>query len=249
MWMPGKKKIARCACCGSEVEQYLPLSDYFLDKFAQYRHPWQSFEMCNAPQYACPVCGAADRDRCAALGLRRLLPEQPREGYRLLHIAPSAPVAAFLQKNYPWIEVKTADLFMPGMDLKLDITHMPEVPDNSYDALICIHVLEHVSSDRKALREFYRILKPGGFGICVVPISLTQRYTDEELGLTEEENWVRFGQNDHVRMYEHGDYVFRLQQAGFTVEQLGRKEFGAAAFAEQGLQKTAVLYVVHKPQD
>ena len=58
MWWPGKKKIARCACCGSEVEQYLPLSDYFLDKFAQYRHPWQSFEMCNAPQYACPVCGA-----------------------------------------------------------------------------------------------------------------------------------------------------------------------------------------------
>lgn len=245
MWLQ-KEPRRVCACCKSDVEKYLPLPDYYVQKFHQYNYHWERNEMCNAEQYACPVCGAADRDRCAALGLHRLLPAAPGREFRLLHIAPSPSLDRFLKTEYPWITVQTADLFMPDVDLKLDITSMPEVPDNCYDAWICIHVLEHVSSDRKALREFYRILKPGGFGICIVPMDLTQEYTDEELGLTAEENWQRFGQDDHVRKYNRGDYLFRLRQAGFRVEEMNRRTFGKSAFARQGLQKTAVLYVVRK---
>lgn len=44
------------------------------------------------------------------------------------------------------------------------------VSDNSYDAIICTQVLEHVEHPKKALSELYRILKPGGKLFMTVPL-------------------------------------------------------------------------------
>src|SRR3989344_4812340 len=53
-------------------------------------------------------------------------------------------------------------------DIVGDIHDLP-FPDNSQDALICIAVLEHVEEPHKAVREMYRVLKPGGFCFIYVP--------------------------------------------------------------------------------
>ena len=49
-----------------------------------------------------------------------------------------------------------------------DIHKMP-FPDASFDAVICKSVLEHVENPVAAVRELYRVLRPGGVGLIYVP--------------------------------------------------------------------------------
>jgi len=53
-------------------------------------------------------------------------------------------------------------------DIIGDIHHLP-LADNSIDAIICIAVLEHVEEPHQAVREMYRVLKPGGMAYIYVP--------------------------------------------------------------------------------
>jgi SAM-dependent methyltransferase len=135
---------------------------------------------------------------------------------------------------------------MPGVDYRLDISAMPQLQEAAFDAWICLHVLEHVTDDARALRELYRILKPGGFGALLVPISLTLAATEEDPGASAEERWRRFGQDDHVRLYAKRDFVSRVKSAGFTVLELGLAFFGKECFEKLALPETSVLYVVER---
>jgi 2-polyprenyl-3-methyl-5-hydroxy-6-metoxy-1,4-benzoquinol methylase len=67
------------------------------------------------------------------------------------------------------IDYTTADLESPLADVKLDIQQMP-LADNTFDVVICNHVLEHVPDDRNIAR--YSDLKPGGYNMQV-PMDLT----------------------------------------------------------------------------
>ena len=91
----------------------------------------------------------------------------------------------------------------------MDITDIKQ-PDNSYDVIICSHVLEHIENDRKAMKELYLILKEGGFAILQVPISYSLEKTFEDNSIdTPDGREFAFGQNDHVRIYGP-DYTVRL---------------------------------------
>lgn len=60
-----------------------------------------------------------------------------------------------------------------GLDIVSDITAIPE-PDASFDAVLCSEVLEHLPHPELALKEFSRLLKPGGSLIISAPFgSLT----------------------------------------------------------------------------
>jgi ubiquinone/menaquinone biosynthesis C-methylase UbiE len=43
------------------------------------------------------------------------------------------------------------------------------LPDNSFDMIVAIEVLEHVPEDKKFLDEVYRVLKPGGYFYMTTP--------------------------------------------------------------------------------
>ena len=113
------------------------------------------------------------------------------------------------------VKLTTADLFDPKTDLKLDITDI-DLPDDSYDMVICNHVLEHVSSYGKALSELNRILKPGGKLIISFPIDPSLDTVLEKDADTPEERIRLFGQNDHVRVFGK-DSADILASYGYSV--------------------------------
>lgn len=167
------------------------------------------------PNAQCPVCKSTDRERLLYLYLTRNT-NVASASLRLLHVAPEPGLGTYL-KGLRAIDYLSADLNPGAAMVQMDITAV-EFDDASFDAVICNHVLEHIPDDRKAMRELFRILKPGGWGILQVPISLRLDETYEDFSITDEARRAEvFGQSDHVRIYAY-DYVDRLQSAGFDVD-------------------------------
>lgn len=138
--------------------------------------------------------------------------------HKLLHFAPEQ---AFYKrfKKLKNIDYTTTDLNSPLADVKADICNLP-FADNSFDVILCNHVLEHIPNDTKAMQELYRILKPGGWGIFQIPQDLKREKTFEDNSITDKKERARiFGQYDHVRIYGR-DYFGKLRSVGFTVEEV-----------------------------
>ena len=135
---------------------------------------------------------------------------------KVLHFAPeSALMNKF--KKLKNLSYDTIDLNSPIADIKADICDLPFL-DNSYDFILCNHVLEHIVDDSKAMRELFRVLKKNGIGIFQVPIDYNKDTTFEDFSVTnKKERNKLFGQYDHVRIYGL-DFFDRLQKAGFSVE-------------------------------
>lgn len=78
---------------------------------------------------------------------------------------------------------------------------------NSMDTVICLNVLEHLKDDLACLRNIHGALEPGGRTIILVP-----------------EGQKLFGQVDvvlgHQRRYSRAQLQARLEEAGFSVEQI-----------------------------
>lgn len=236
-----------CPLCENHVKNFLPLPDFYRLNLERVGFPYtfSDAETINPEAYLCPVCQASDRDRLYALYFHKWF-EGNGHPMKVLEIAPSKPLSDFLRRINQ-IELRTADKFMEGVDDRVDITDLSCYMDNSYDCFICSHVLEHVPDDRKALSELYRVLKPGRWGILMVPILLAIDEIDEDPSIQDEaERWRRFGQNDHVRMYSKNGFVTRVQGAGFSVEQYDQEFFGQESFDLHGISRRSVLYMVRK---
>lgn len=241
-----------CAVCNRRVKAFNQLPGFYSENMKKYGFPYErELETCNFTDYSCPFCAASDRDRLAALYIRKCLVNDIKEKViNVLDIAPSPPLSRFLKNmNLPSREVsyRTADLFVEGVDDKVDITDMNIYRDGQFNFLICSHVLEHVPDDRKALRELYRVLKPGGRGVLMVPIALTIKETDEDPSVvTEADRWRRFGQFNHLRLYSKSGFVERVKEAGFSLKQYGNEFFGEKVFFQNGITPQSVLYIVEK---
>ncbi|HNR87138.1 MAG TPA: class I SAM-dependent methyltransferase [Spirochaetota bacterium] len=192
----------------------------------------------------CPRCRSLDRERLLYLYLRdqtRLFMASDKK-IRLLHIAPEWHIQRVLSKR-PGIDYTSADLSSPTAMVRLDVTAI-QFADQSFDAVICNHVLEHIPDDRKAMSEIYRILKPGGFAILQVPIALALEKTVEDPSIDDPKKREElFGQDDHVRVYGK-DYAERLRDVGFVVEAVNYAlEIGDEAAKRYGLLKDETVFV------
>jgi SAM-dependent methyltransferase len=74
--------------------------------------------------------------------------------------------------------------------------------DGQFDFVVANHVLEHVQEDAHALREIFRVLKPGGQAVLQTPYSAVLHQTFSDPGIsTPEARLQLYGQEDHARLY------------------------------------------------
>ena len=140
-----------------------------------------------------------ERHRLQYLVLESLLKELPVASMSILHFAPETFFQDYFSQRFGRYE--TADLFMTGVDHKVDLTNLP-FEDESYDMVFASHVLEHIHDDRKALREIRRILQPEG--VAVLPVPLVAERTIEYSEPNPHEA-------DHVRAPGYADYFDRYR--------------------------------------
>jgi SAM-dependent methyltransferase len=187
----------------------------------------------------CLNCGSRERHRLLWLwitegGGNRLA------GKRILHFAPEKIVMRQMRGNALY---ETADLHQPGVTHTVDITRVA-LPDASYDVVIANHVLEHIPDDRQAMRELFRLLRPGGVALLTVPLNASRRQTYENPAITAPaERHAHFSAEDHVRYYGL-DFADRLAEVGFTVTTFRMPPEEEVRY---GLLRDEWLYVATKP--
>ena len=227
-----------CPFCNKEFEKFNPFGHT-----AAILREVQIIGGGGRPAALCPGCGSLDRERLIYLYLRDetdLLTMQ--ELIKVLHVAPAPRLARLLQESprIYWLGVAQSPTILL---VQMDITDI-QFFDNEFDIIICVHVLEHIEDDAKAMAELYRVLKPGGWALLQVPVSrvLTETLEDPE-ARTPEQRYAAYGQRDHVRIYAEQDYVRRLEAVGFQVKLYG---VDAETAGRYGLDLRETLYIGHK---
>ena len=119
--------------------------------------------------------------------------------------------------------------------------------NNSFDYVLCNHVLEHISDDKKAMMEIFRVLNFNGTAILQVPINMSNTTTLEDNGITNKQERIeKFGQYDHVRLYGL-DYFKRLKNIGFDVNQVKYAlNFNEKEILKYSIEKDEVIPICKK---
>ena len=165
----------------------------------------------------CPYCRSETRHRLLCLLLNKTVENNiSNKQLSVLYFAPDFSVKTWLSKR-SCFSVTTTDLSAPDVDVNMDITNLV-FESETFDLIICSHVLEHIPDDASAIRNLYSVLKPGGSLIVQVPYKRNEHKTDEDISITDPYERVRrFGQFDHVRVYGV-DICQRLALPGFDVD-------------------------------
>lgn len=236
-----------CPVCGRSGMTFLPLPDFYREHAE--RHGFVHFgkgEMTALATYACPECGASDRERLCALWIRQEMGGgRLATGARLLHFAPETALRRMIG-SLALFDYRTCDISMADVDSREDLMGL-SFASESFDLFLCSHVLEHVPDDGIALAELFRVTRVGGRGILLAPVMVGLAQTLEDWSVSSEaDRWRLFGQHDHVRLYSHDGFVRKIRESGFHLEQLDASHFGAEAFERLGLKPTSILYVVER---
>jgi SAM-dependent methyltransferase len=90
-----------------------------------------------------------------------------------------------------------------SIDIICDITEIPR-PDHSFDAILCSEVLEHLPDPVLAIKEFSRLLKPGGKLILTAPFA----------------SLVHFAPYHFCTGFSKYWYEYHLPNFGFQIQEL-----------------------------
>lgn len=192
----------------------------------------------------CPRCNAKARHRRVWLHCERHTTLIDQET-RLLHVAPKYCLSRRLAR-------------MDNVDyLAIDLVRGPHVTDvgdltdlrlqsESFDAVLCVHVLEHIVDDRAAIAEMWRVLKPGGWAVVSVPLDLGAPTFEDSSIVTPDDRRRAFGEADHVRVYGR-DVCARLEDAGFQVELYRADNLDDDAITRHGLTRDEHVLMCTKP--
>jgi len=215
-----------CPCCGKRFRSFLPGPD-------------------GRPGARCPSCDSLERHRLLWLYLVDVM--RIREArLRMLHFAPEVA----LERNMTelaGLERTRSDFSSRLPSERIDITDI-QFPDDTFDAIRCVHVLEHIPAEYVALAELYRVLKPGGWAIIQSAFDPQLEHTFEDPGIDTPEARARaYGQEDHVRVYGR-DYGERLAEGGFkvTVDDYAAS-LDPTLFERYGLMVDESIYLCEKP--
>tara|TARA_B100000678_G_scaffold88812_1_gene73820 strand:+ start:5769 stop:6533 length:765 start_codon:yes stop_codon:yes gene_type:complete len=164
---------------------------------------------------------------------------------KVLHVAPEQVFYKKFKKLKNW-DYLTFDLNSPIADIKGDLTST-NFKDESFDLIICNHVLEHIKDDKSALNEIYRVLKYNGISILQVPINVRREKTFEDSTIKSKiQREKYFGQYDHVREYGL-DFKDRVEQSGFKVQMINySKKISKDLIIKYGLMKNDLIPIAKK---
>ena len=192
----------------------------------------------------CPVCRSVRRHRLSWIFLKQKTSLFDGKPKRLLHVAPEISLMPAFEA-VRGLDYLSADLSARHAMLKMDLTAI-QFPDRSFDAIYCSHVLEHIPEDRKAMAEMFRVLRPGGWALIMVPVS--DQPTFEDPSVTDPAERERlFWQDDHVRLYGY-DLRDRLAAAGFEVQIVfGRDLLGAKELETMAIDPGEAVFFARKP--
>jgi SAM-dependent methyltransferase len=215
----------RCPCCGRT--------------FGRFVRRFDSDRMC-------PYCLSLRRHRSFWLFLKEQLAYA--DELSILHFAPEEGISAQLRADNR-IDYVSADLDPRSIATRaFDITAIP-FDDAEFDVVLCNHVLEHVVEDRRAMRELFRVLKPGGVLYSMHPVNFRLERTVEDPSVVAPNDRARlYGQSDHVRTYGR-DFVERLGETGFevTVELFGG-ELSEEALRLYDVRSRTRIFVCRRPR-
>ena len=149
----------------------------------------------------CPNCLSVDRSRLLCLFFQ-LRTKVFHEKTKILHISPNYEIAQFLCQHKTIEHITGAlepERFTQFDAIKIDVQKI-DFSDNTFDVVICCHVIEHDDDDKAAMREIFRVLKQKGFAVLQVPLAIDMQTTIEDKSATTNNiRKIDHGQNDTDR--------------------------------------------------
>ncbi len=211
---PGKLK--QCPICNKELAFFLPAG-----KKLKAIH--------------CPFCSSFPRHRAMWLYLQNN--DLFKSGIKILHVSPEPSVFNIMSEmeNYTAIDKFASGYAYPKSVLQMDVEQL-NFNDESFDLIICSHVLEHVDDDIVAIKEMGRVVKKEGKILIMIPIEkdLNTTYEDKNI-ISPKERLKHFGQSDHVRLYGM-DFGQRVEQSELYCEVISTRELtNESDFVKYGL--------------
>lgn len=200
-WLYGHQVY--CVCCGRSFRRFLAKGN--------------GLEIRRNAE--CPSCGSLERGRLLYSYLREetdIFAGKPS----ILHISPERCLKRLLIENPNYIDVDIDPLMARYV---VDITAIPYV-DQTFDYIICAHVLGHIKDEKRAIEELYRVLKIQGVAFILTLIDITAEQTREDsLVKTSGQRLQQYGEVDLERL--HGlDFLERLQRADIMVEEIDYRD-------------------------
>jgi SAM-dependent methyltransferase len=110
-------------------------------------------------------------------------------------------------------ELVNQDIYWEGDErTNIDIyspIHKIPVIDATFDAILCIAVLEHVENPEEVIPEFFRVLKPGGYVVASVPFLQPEHKVPTD--------FQRYTKDGLERLFSHWGFEIVSSRSLFTV--------------------------------
>ena len=218
-----KGRNTKCLICSAKSKKFIHISFY------------------NSDDKICPSCGALSRSRALGVYVKKNFKDQSR---KILDFSPHRSLNDFFKSIFEnYISSDFENQFYAQKSY--DITQINEA-DQSFDLIICFHVLEHVLEDKKAFKELNRVLKSDGHLLIQVPLKKGETYQDNSI-ISKEGRLKAFGQEDHVRIYGEDSLQLILKESGFTANPIDIvKEYNREEKKLYGFSENEIIYMCRK---
>jgi ubiquinone/menaquinone biosynthesis C-methylase UbiE len=112
------------------------------------------------------------------------------------------------------------------LDIVSDITTIPE-PDSSFDAVMCIEVLEHLPDPILAIEEFTRLLRPNGYLILTAPFCSLTHYAPYHFSTGFNRYWYE------THLSDSGFSIIQIRPNGNFFEYLAQEIYRIPSVADR----------------